>query len=199
MIRSRACVVALAVAFVASSVAAGDKPHAYVGIAKCGRCHDKELYGKQVEVWRKGPHAKAMETLGGEKAAEFAKARGISGSPQKADECLKCHVTGHGVDSRLIKYELDPADGVQCESCHGPGSDYRKKSVMSDQKKSVAKGMVLQSEAVCVTCHNDESPSWDPNMKFDYDTAKELIAHPTPADVKGRIAEIEKESGDTQD
>ena len=93
----------------------------------------------------------------------------------------------------VIKYELDPADGVQCESCHGPGSNYRKRSVMSDRKKAVAMGMVLPTEAVCVACHNDESPSWDGAAGFDYAEAKKRIAHPTPASVRGRIAEIEKE------
>ena len=40
----------------------------------------------------------------------------------------------------------------------------------------------------------DQSPSWDPEVGFDYAEAKERIAHPTPPDVRGRISEIEKEN-----
>lgn len=175
--------------------------HAYVGVEKCGRCHEKELYGNQVAIWREGPHAKAYASLGTERAAEFARERGIEGSPQQADECVGCHVTAHGVDARLIKYDLDPNDSVQCESCHGAGADYRKRSIMSDREKSLAKGMIEQSAEVCLACHNDKSPSWDPNKYtladgskagFDYEQAKAKILHPTPEDVRGRIAEIEE-------
>lgn len=192
--RCRVLITGVALIFAATPLVASAKENTYVGVEKCGRCHKKDLYGDQVGAWRKGPHSKTLETLGSEKAAEYAKERGISGSPQQADECLECHVTAHGVDSRLIKYELDPADGVQCESCHGPGSNYRKRSIMSDKDKFAAKGLVSQSEEVCTACHNDQSPSWDPEVGFDYAEAKERIAHPTPPDVRGRISEIEKEN-----
>lgn len=102
-------------------------------------------------------------------------------------------MTAYGVDARLIKYDLEPADGVQCESCHGPGSNYRKPSIMSDEHEAVANGLVLQSETVCTACHNDESPSWDATVGFDYAKSKERIAHPTPPNVRGHIAEIEKD------
>jgi hypothetical protein len=189
------------VALYATGVTA-ETEHAYVGVKKCGRCHKKELYGNQVGAWREGPHAKAYATLGSDRAAEFARERGIEGSPQKADECVGCHVTAHGVDARLIKYDLDPNDSVQCESCHGAGADYRKRSIMSDSEKSIAKGMIEPSADVCLSCHNDDSPSWDPDQYtlpgggkagFDYEQAKAKIVHPTPEDVRGRIAEIEEE------
>ncbi len=192
--RRRFLAAGVAFIFAAVPLVADAKKNTYVGVDKCGRCHKKDLYGNQVGTWRNGPHSKTLETLGSEKAAEYAKERGIVGSPQQADECLKCHITAHGVDSQLIKYDLDPADGVQCESCHGPGSNYRKRSIMSDEDKSIAKGLVTQSEEVCTACHNDESPGWDPKVGFDYAEAKEKIAHPTPADVRGRISEIEKEN-----
>ena len=151
---------------------------------------------------RAGKHAKALESLGTEKALEYARAAGINGSPQEVDECLECHVTAHGVDARFIKYELDANDGVQCESCHGPGADYRKRSVMSDRDESIAKGMLPQSAEVCVTCHNDRRSAWDPQRYtlpggghdgFDYDQAVKEIRHPVPDERRGKISEIEKE------
>ena len=38
--------------------------HKYVGAGDCGKCHKKELMGDQLAAWKKGPHAKAFETLG---------------------------------------------------------------------------------------------------------------------------------------
>lgn len=181
---------------------AAEPQHAYVGIKKCKTCHAAEVYGDQVSAWREGVHSKAYESLGSEKALQYARERGIDGSPQEAGDCLECHVTAQGVDARFIKYELDRKDGVQCESCHGPGADYRKRSVMSNSDESIANGLVLQSEEVCVTCHNDRSPDWNPkrytradgsHSGFDYEQAKEAIAHPIPEERRGKIAEIEKE------
>ena len=191
--RFRAWVIGFAAAAATATAGAAEKEHAFVGVDKCGRCHEKELYGDQISAWRKSAHARAFETLGSAKAAELAKQRGISGSPQQADECLVCHVTAHGVDARQIKYELDPKDGVQCESCHGAGADYRSRSVMSNRDKAVAKGLVVQAETVCATCHNSKSPTWDPAVGFDYEKAKAKIAHPTPAGVRGHVAEKDRD------
>jgi hypothetical protein len=174
--------------------------HEYIGVEKCGTCHGKELYGNQVKIWRADPHAKAFQSLASDKAREYAKAKNIQGSPQQAKECLECHVTAYGVDAALIKYDLDPADGVQCESCHGAGADFRKREIMSDREKAKAKGLVLQTAAVCTECHNDRSPAWDPKrftlangkkVGFDFDQAVAKIAHPTPKDRKGKIIQLE--------
>ncbi len=187
---------------VAGQAGAEASKHAYVGVAKCKRCHGKELYGDQVSAWRQGPHAKAYESLASEKSIQSARQRGILGSPQEVDECLKCHVTGHGEDSRLFKYDLDPVDGVQCESCHGAGADYRKRSIMSDRDKSAPKGLVPEPEEECLTCHNDESPFWDPKRYaladgstagFDYPQAMQKVQHPIPEERRGKVAEIERE------
>lgn len=181
-----------------TSAAAQD--HEYIGVEKCGTCHEKELYGDQVSKWRSSAHAKALQSLASDKALEYARAKGIKGSPQQAKECLECHVTTHGVSPALLKYDLEPSDGVQCESCHGAGADYRKREIMADPKEAEAKGLVAQTEAVCTTCHNDRSPAWDParftlpNGKktgFDYKQAVAKIEHATPADRKGKIIELE--------
>jgi hypothetical protein len=196
-----------------TSTASAKEPM-YVGVAKCRSCHKKELMGNQYEAWQKGPHAKAFATLKGAEAIKIAKEKGLATPPSESPECLECHVTGHGVDAARIRYPLKASDGVQCESCHGPGSDYRKKKVMSDQKKSIAAGLWLPSkdEKICTTCHNDESPSWDPkkykladgsSAGFDYEQAAEEIAHAIPQDVKGHYLEIlekrKREGGGAED
>jgi len=146
-------------------------------------------------VWQEAQHSKAFETLKGEKAAEVAKAQGITGPASESEKCLKCHVTAYGADAAAFdKAPLKSADGVQCESCHGPGSAYKKKKTMADHDKSLAAGMweAGKDEKICTACHNDESPTWDAEKGFDYEKRKEEIAHPIPEDVKGKYIEMEK-------
>ena len=97
-------------------------------------------------------------------------------------------MTAYGADpSAFAKKPLKASDGVQCESCHGPGDDYTKKKTMSHRDKAMLNGLWEpgKDEKVCTACHNDESPSWDSAKGFDFDEAKKVFAHPIPEDVKG--------------
>jgi len=182
----------------------------YVGAKKCRTCHKKELIGNQYGAWKEARHSKAFDTLLGEKAIAIAKEKGIASPPSEAAECLKCHATAFGLEPKDYgKKPLDLTHGVQCETCHGPGSAYRKKKVMANHEESLAKGMIVPNAETCLGCHNDESPSWDPakytladgtQAGFDFDQAYDKIKHPIPKDVKGRYVEIEKQkkSGSTK-
>jgi hypothetical protein len=175
----------------ASLLAAGPPSsgdHEWVGVGKCRSCHKKEGIGNQIAWWEQSEHAKAFETLGSDEAKKWAEEAGV-GDPQKADECLRCHTSAHGVPKEMLSKKFDSTLGVQCESCHGAGKDYRKKKVMRDRDLAISKGLVPQSEEVCIVCHNDESPAWDPErytrpdgtkVGFDYDLAVEEIGHPVP-------------------
>ena len=187
----------------AGSASAAEPAFKYIGVKKCSTCHKKELMGDQYGVWEEARHSKAFETLLGKKAIELAKQKGIAGLPSEVGECLKCHSTAYGLGPE--DYDKKPlllADGVQCETCHGPGSAYRKKKIMSDHDKSVANGLIVPNAETCLKCHNDESPSWDPakytladgtSAGFDFDQASKKIKHPIPEDVKGKYLEIEKQ------
>ena len=190
-------VAGVTLALLMGSVESSAADHQYIGAAKCKTCHKKELIGNQYGAWQDGKHAKAFEQLKSDKAAEIAKEKGLSAPAYESDECLKCHMTGHGLAATAFaKKPLKASDGVQCESCHGPGSDYKKKKTMADHAKSVAAGMWEpgKKEAICTTCHNDKSPTWDAAVGFDFEARKKDIAHPIPADVKGRYAEAAKEA-----
>jgi len=174
----------------------------YVGAKKCRTCHKKELIGNQYAQWKDSRHAKAFETLASDKALEWATKRGVEGSPQEAGECLKCHVTGYEADeSHFGLKRLKYGDGIQCETCHGRGSGYKTKKIMSNPEQSAARGLVISDEKLCLSCHNDESPAWDPSKYllangkragFDFEQAKKQIAHPIPEHVKGNYIELEK-------
>jgi hypothetical protein len=183
----------LGLALVVGAVYANAGDFKYVGAAKCRTCHKKELIGNQYGAWQNSAHAKAYETLKSDAAQKIAAEKGISGPANEAAQCLKCHVTAYGEDaSAFASAPLKPQDGVQCESCHGPGSAYRKKKTMSDHALAVAAGLREpgNNADVCTACHNSESPTAKP---FDHADRVKQIAHPIPAAVKGRYSEAEKE------
>jgi hypothetical protein len=168
--------------FLPLAARAADAPaHAYVGVEKCAKtCHSDEKTGNQHGKWLASPHAKAWEALASDKAKEFAKAKGID-DPQKADACVKCHVTGFGAPPDKLTETYKKEEGVGCESCHGAGADYKKLSVMKDLAKSKAAGLEIPTEATCKKCHNEESPSYKP---FDFAKFSAEIAHPNPEKAK---------------
>jgi len=152
----------------------------YGGVATCKACHLTKKSGAQYKIWQKGPHAKAYETLKTPEAQEMAKKEGIE-DPFNSENCLKCHVTAYGVDAELIGPKLKLEEGIGCEACHGPGSEYKKRKIIVaiyEGKLDGAKyGLVEPTEEVCVMCHNKESPTFK-EFKFEEMVAK--IAHPVP-------------------
>jgi hypothetical protein len=74
-------------------------------------------------------------------------------------------------------------DGVTCEACHGPSSDYSTYSAMRDQKVFLKLGGVLGSEHDCYGCHAAHMS--DAHCPFQYEPfaagkAMAAIAHPVP-------------------
>jgi cytochrome c553 len=180
---SLAIAAAMAGALVLQTPASAQDKPAYIGVEACGKCHKRETTGNQLGQWQQSKHAKAFATLGTPKAKELAAAKGIA-DPQKDGKCLKCHVTAYGVDAALIVVAATPEEkgfvaeeGVQCESCHGPGSLYKPRKIMKDKTAAVAAGLIVPDEKLCKTCHNPESPSY---KEFNYAEAKKKIEHPNP-------------------
>ena len=178
--------------------------HDYVGVAKCRSCHKKELMGDQIAVWRRGPHHSSWATLESPESIALGQSLGLTEPPAESAECLVCHVTAFGVPPDRIARSLDLADGVQCESCHGPGRRYRKKKIMSDPDKARANGLwvISADSGICERCHNAQSPTFKTDRfvrqdgstsAFDYELAVEAIAHPIPEHVKGRYLELDAE------
>lgn len=154
--------------------------HAFVGTATCGMCHKTEKQGNQLGIWEKSQHAQAYKTLQTENADKIAKEKGFDTPAVKTPECLKCHVSGYNVDASLLGKKFNIEDGVQCETCHGAGEDYKSTNIMKDKKAAMEKGLVVPSDikTFCVQCHNPESPTYDKNM--DLDKMWDKIKHPIP-------------------
>lgn len=119
----------------------------YIGAAKCKLCHKTEYAS-----WETQKHAQAFEML---EEADRAKA-----------ECLTCHATGGSAEM----------PGVQCESCHGPGSDYKSLKVMKDPEAALAAGLIMPDAATCEGCHTGAPHDQKP---FDYESAKAAGTHET--------------------
>lgn len=149
----------------------------YLGAKGCKLCHIAPSTGGQFKIWQNGPHAKAYEVLASDEAKKTAKEKGIA-DPQKAPECLKCHVTGYGepADRFTDKYSIE--EGVSCETCHGAGEHYAKKEVFEKGKaEAVRLGLIEPTEALCKKCHNAESPHY---KEFKFEEFKKKIEHPKP-------------------
>ncbi len=97
----------------------------YVGASKCKMCHKTEHAS-----WLETTHANAGENA--KKSEKWDPAA-----------CVKCHATNSSEEML----------GVQCEACHGPGSDFKKMSIMKDHEKAVANGLIVPSQETCDGCH----------------------------------------------
>lgn len=169
-------IVCVGMFFIAGSLFAQGNAN-YVGAKKCAMCHRGEKKGKVFEIWEATKHASAYKTLATPAAKEVAKKANVSGDPQKSAACLVCHVTGHGKPETAFVKGFMVEDGVQCEACHGAGSNYQKMSIMKDKKQFLANGGVLPTEKECKTCHNEKSPTY---KAFDWAKYYKQIEHHVP-------------------
>ncbi|HLA40606.1 MAG TPA: cytochrome c family protein [Candidatus Glassbacteria bacterium] len=165
----------VAVSFVLSlSLQAAD--HKYVGAIKCKICHMNKKKGDQFGAWQASKHAKAFETLSTPAAKEVGTKAGVANTAADP-KCLKCHLTAFDAPAAQKDVKYSQAEGVTCETCHGPGSDYSPLKVMKDRAASVAAGLILPEKSTCVKCHNQESPTF---KSFDCAAMWAKIAHDDP-------------------
>ena len=102
-----------------------------------------------------GAHSRAWAVLREPRSRTIAQRLGI-GDPASAEMCLGCHVTPGR--QRGPRFQL--SDGVGCESCHGPASNWLAShyAVGGTHSNNVARGMVpLENPraraSVCLDCH----------------------------------------------
>ncbi len=161
-----ALIILIAVAFVFSL---HSQDFEYVGAAKCKMCHKTEKQGEQFPKWEALKHSKSFAALSTDAAKELA-----ADAPDNP-ECLQCHAPLAAKNAEFKE------EGVGCETCHGPGSAYKKMSIMKDHAQSVANGMseYISEEDIkkrCLTCH-ENNPHDKP---FDFASSWEKVKHPVP-------------------
>ena len=108
-------------------------------------------------------------------------------------DCLKCHTTGYGEEggyaipdakNKRAQRKAAQLEGVGCESCHGPGSEYVKifeeiqdKERQYSLDELYAVGLTKISKETCDTCHNTDSPLVGDDYVFDYEKRKDEGSH----------------------
>jgi hypothetical protein len=168
-----------------------DEPtYSYVGTKKCKKCHIK-----QHKSWANTKMGQAFETLKPGQAGEAKEKYNLDVNKDytKDETCLKCHTVGYGEtggyatpdpeDKKAVR-TAKKLEGVGCECCHGPGSEYVKifDEIMKSKRKYKVEelytvGLRKIDESTCKTCHNEESPTINPGDPFDYEERKDEGAH----------------------
>ena len=133
----------------------------YKGAAKCASvCHNNDTLGFQYNSWKEGPHARAFISLSSQRASRYAKKTRLKENPQESFACLRCHVTGAGLDNSFLTDTYKKEDGVTCEACH---------------KQKFNPKTFLPKESDCLECHNGMAHRMN-KFNFRKDSAK--IQHP---------------------
>jgi hypothetical protein len=155
---------------------------AFVGAASCAKCHKDAA-----DFWVETKHARAYDTL-----AQVNK--------QFSLDCIQCHVTGWqqpGGVCRIDRTEVGgPAVGgrgvgrrdVQCEDCHGPGSEHVKNPKdekwyplinpwrpKENETAREKEQRMLRVDKFCQGCHDIDN-----DVKYKFEQRWPPVAHPTP-------------------
>lgn len=182
------------VASVRATDTPGDPPPAeggYVGAQACKVCHNTAEKEHRWDTWMNTRHPDALTTLHSEASAKIAAKQGLDVPAWEAPTCLRCHVTAYDAAKGAAPARIAAADGVQCESCHGPGAEHVRdvQRAWIEKETGVDVGAHTDSpdKANCTACHNPESPTWNParyaladggTSGFDYAQAKKRAIHP---------------------
>jgi hypothetical protein len=165
----------------------------YTGAGSCSssNCHggvsprsDKRVKQNEYSIWVvQDKHAKAYEVLFNEKSKRMARNLRLD-KPETSNKCLDCHATNVSPDLRSRSFDI--ADGVSCESCHGPAEQWLGPHTTRQwtHQQSLEAGMYDTKDAVqrgekCLTCHlgsSDKSVDHEmiaaghPDLRFELDT-----------------------------
>jgi hypothetical protein len=106
-------------------------PAEYISAAACAQCHTD-----QYVKWSNSKHARATDGL-------------MHNKDDFDASCLQCHATGKSAKG------LPEFTAVQCEQCHGPGSNH----ALNPGK---GYGKVMNLKSACSNCHTQQtSPNFD--------------------------------------
>ncbi len=130
----------------------------YVSSQSCKPCHESEY-----EKWHDTGHAHAYATL--ERAGS-----------QFDPECVVCHVVGLEYESGFVSTEQTVyLKNVDCENCHGPGSEHVKTDGNAD---------LTGPKSACTDCHTPEhSGEYAGNER----AFREKIIHWTEPNAAGNV------------
>ncbi|MEM1298135.1 MAG: multiheme c-type cytochrome [Pseudomonadota bacterium] len=151
-----------------------------LGATTCSQstCHSAEkpwpnssVTQQEYVVWKaQDPHAKSFKTLQTKKARSIAGNLGL-GSPTSAKLCLDCHTLNIAPDHREDTF--NQAEGVTCESCHGPASGWLgvHQTGLYFYQRNLEEGMYPTTDPtaraeLCLSCHMGTSEKFVDHKMF---------------------------------
>ena len=83
----------------------------------------------------------------------------LGAAPTKvgAAACKMCHKVQFESWSASAHAKAKPV--LDCEACHGPGSEYKAVKVMKDPAAAKKAGLIMPDKAQCATCHGKKKVS----------------------------------------
>ncbi len=145
-----------------------DSPHQTVGVVNCASsmCHgasapwqNSHILQNEYSTWlRFDKHANAYNLLLNEDSKRIAKNMGLAKPAHEEKICLDCHTHNPPENRRGERFSL--SEGVSCEACHGPASQWIKSHVEAGatHAKNIQNGLYPTSRPVemaklCLSCH----------------------------------------------
>jgi len=142
----------------------------YTGPGSCAStsCHgsvkprdETRVLQNEYSIWVvRDKHSKAYSILAGPVGVRMARILGL-GDPQRAPRCLACHALDVPAAERARTFDLN--EGVSCESCHGPSSQWLGRHTTKEWQslsgaEKARSGMydtddVVRRSEKCLTCH----------------------------------------------
>lgn len=154
----------------------------YIGAQACARCHATAASGHQFGKWMLAKHSRAWATLALPSSVEILRISGLRGAPQDQPVCLGCHAVAADAEPWQRDDDFRIEDGVQCEGCHGPGSEYANEKTMRDRKAAMMAGLRMPGERECMVCHIEKGTHTAvlKTAPFDFKKASAAIEHALP-------------------
>ncbi|MCP4693149.1 MAG: beta-propeller fold lactonase family protein, partial [Desulfobacterales bacterium] len=151
----------------------------FVGERACRQCHHPGGPRDPFNVWRLSPHSRGHASLAMVESDLIARLSGIKENVFTNPVCLGCHATGADAEKWKRDKGFFVEDGIQCEFCHGAGSDYAVAEIMADPEASAQAGLRKPDKSFCMTCHKDKGSHMAALKvtKFDFDMAWKLVKH----------------------
>jgi hypothetical protein len=167
----------------------------HLGVVNCANslCHgavapwkDASILQNEYVTWsRVDKHAtKAYRVLFDARSKRIVANLGYKQPAHEVKLCLDCHSHNVPVEKRGERFK--PADGIQCEACHGAAEGWIRSHVASDatHAQNVANGLYPTNEPVaqaklCLSCHFGNRDKFvthrimgagHPRMSFELDT-----------------------------
>ncbi|MCP4156287.1 MAG: beta-propeller fold lactonase family protein [bacterium] len=164
---------------VLSSSPQGTKDRYYVGVSKCRKCHQGGDKKSPYNVWHNSKHSQAYKVLAWPVSKQIAELSGIDVNPLSSPICLKCHTTASDAEAWQRDESFSMQEGIQCETCHGPGSEYSEGAIMADKQAAKKAGLQMPDKDFCLVCHlpKGSHTAFLKNKTFDYKTFLNEIKH----------------------